>query len=103
MDTPSPYAERFVAPIRGEWTRRAACVGAWELMEGPDVAAAKRLCFTACGVRADCRAWVLPLPPRIDPGGVVAGLTLKERRRLRARARGLKSRATARARARDAA
>ena len=103
MDTPSPYAERFVAPLRGDWTRRAACVGASALMEGPDVAAAKRLCFTACTVRGDCRAWVLPLPRRIDPGGVVAGLTSAERRYLRARARRLKSRATGRNKARGAA
>ena len=95
---PNPYAEAFTAPIRGEWTRHAACAGQWALMDGPDEAAAKRLCF-ACGVRADCRAWVLPLTPRTDPGGVVAGLTLKDRRYVRARARGLKSLATVRAKA----
>ena len=92
-----PYTERFVTPL-GEWTRRAACIGAWELLEGPDEAGAKRLCFS-CSVRVDCRAWVLPLTPRTDPGGVVAGLTKKDRVYARARARGLKSQATVRRRA----
>ena len=90
---PSPYAACFTDPIRGEWIRRAACIGKWALMEGPDTAAAKRLCFTACAVRADCRAWVLPLSRRADPGGVVAGLTRRERNRLRSGALGRKSQA----------
>src|SRR5689334_5575733 len=102
MATPAnPYAARFSAPIRGEWAREAACAGQWELMEGPDVAAAKRLCFDVCTVRAECRAWALLLTPLVDPGGVIAGLTSRDRCYVRARASGLKSAATIRARARE--
>ncbi len=103
MATIDPYADKLIDPIRGEWTRHAACIGKWELMSGPNEAAAKRLCYMHCAVRANCRAWVLPLTRNTDPGGVVAGLTPKDRRYLRARARGLKSQATVRAKAKDAA
>jgi hypothetical protein len=53
-----------------------------EVTEPDDEAIAKRLCHT-CPVLQECGTWVVSLPPRTDPDGIVAGMTLAERANLR--------------------
>lgn len=83
---------RLPAPP-GEWTTRAACHGAWDLLDPPEGQrtawvrdAALALC-QACPVVGDCREWVLGLPPSADPGGVTGGMTEYRRGQERGRRR----------------
>ncbi|WP_435192466.1 WhiB family transcriptional regulator [Nonomuraea sp. bgisy094] len=64
------------------WEVDGSCVGRANLMY-PRAAdggldRARAIC-QACPVLDQCRDWVLALPPVLDPGGVVAGMTIAER------------------------
>lgn len=74
-----------LTPPDSGWMDRAACVGAWTLMESEDdrlIRRAREMCAD-CPVWRQCRAWVLSLPPREDVYGVAGGLTAEERQKIR--------------------
>lgn len=73
------------ARMLADWRDRANCKGLGTLMDPPPdqatqdaIADAKAICY-ACPVLDSCRAWVLTLKAREDPGGVCAGLTEAQR------------------------
>ncbi len=87
--TPGTDHQRDAAKARplDEWRKQAACAGLYEVMDrrqadGPAVRAALAVC-RSCPVLDDCRAWVLGLPERLDPGGVCGGLTEIQRSKAR--------------------
>lgn len=78
-----------LTPPDSGWMDRAACVGAWMLMESEDdrlIRRAREMCAD-CPVWRQCREWTLSLPPREDVYGVAGGLTAEERQRARRNAR----------------
>jgi hypothetical protein len=81
------YIDTTVGALN-DWRTRAACAGRPQDLQG-DTQAARDLC-RSCPVIRDCTRWVMTLPPRADPGEVVAGMTEKERNRVRAQARGIR-------------
>lgn len=66
------------------WPGQGSCYGRPDLLypHTPDeLEHAARLCGD-CPVLAQCRTWVLAIPPHLAPDGVVAGLTVFDRDRL---------------------
>lgn len=96
-DLNSPRKPPTPADALDEWRYDARCIGRAGVLDPPlDEGRgpmpqhlkdrAMNLCMP-CPVRAQCAAWVLSLPDRDDPGGVVAALTEIDRKTARARAR----------------
>ena len=78
-----PLYDDYTAP--GKWVHDAVCKGRPELMEvtePDDETRAKRLC-RSCPVMQQCGTWVMDLPKRTDPDGVVAGMNRTERAYIR--------------------
>jgi hypothetical protein len=79
------YATAPRAALNAPWREQAVCAG--RDMEGVGrraEAAAKRVC-RSCPVLAACHAWVTDLPGALDPGGICAATTERERIALRKR------------------
>lgn len=95
-DLDGPRKPPAPADALDEWRYDARCIGRADILDPPldDRGRMSRyareravaVCMP-CPVRAQCAAWVLALPDRNDPGGVVAALTETDRKTARARAR----------------
>jgi WhiB family transcriptional regulator, redox-sensing transcriptional regulator len=72
-----------------DWRERALCaqVGgeAWFPEKGQPARPSKKIC-AACPVAVQCLEWTLTLPKGDDQFGIIAGLSVAERNRLRAAA-----------------